>query len=225
MKFFLLWIVTRLKEKGWPKTRGLLRKRRVLTEEVVIAATQDTIRIAITIGGSMPEVARAIAMTCVELFDKPLTGKAVDDWIDEAATMGNEKMENLSDIFPEWLRFCSITAVSNAGDVKHLSWVGAHEKYDMEDPIVNKMYVQATALAVIAMCWALRHPNGAQNLFHNPDALEHIERDLPAELRGLPELQESVSGPAIYSAWLHMAEMLVSRYSEEEGLPSYEELP
>ena len=214
MKFFLLWIMTRLKERGWPKARGLLRRRKVITEEVVIAATQDAIRIAITIGGSLPEVARAIAITCLDTSDEPVTRKAVDKWIDKAATMGDEKMTALSDVYPEWLRFCSITAVTSNGDVQHHPWVGVHEEYDMEGPIINKMYVQSTALAGIAMCWAYKHANEAKNLFNNPDTTEAIE----------PELQELVSGPAIYSAWLHMAKMLVSRYSEEEGLPRYEDL-
>ena len=204
--------MTRLKERGWPKARGLLRRRKVITEEAVIAAAQDAIRIAITIGGSLPEVARAIAITCVELFDEPVTRKAVEKWIDKAATMGDEKMTALSDIYPKWLRFCSITVSSN-GDVKHYPWVGGHE-YDMEDPIINEMYVQSTALAGIAMCWAHRHANEAENIFKNPAAMEVIDG----------ELQELVSGPAIYSGWLHMAEMLVSRYSEEVGFPKYEDL-
>jgi len=214
LKFFLLWIMTRLKEGGWPKARGLLRRRKVITEEAVIAATQDAIRIAITIGGSLPDVARAIAITCMDTSDEPLTQKAVEKWIDKAATMGDEKMTNLSDIYPEWLRFCSITAVSSNGDVQYCPWVGVHEEYDTENPILIKMYSQSTALAGIAMCWAHRHANEAENIFKNPAAMEVIDG----------ELQELVSGPEIYSAWLHMAEMLVARYSEEEGLPKYEDL-
>ncbi len=206
--------MTRLKEEGWPKARGLLRRRKVITEEAVIAATQDAIRIAITIGGSLPEVARAIAITCVDTSDEPVTRKAVEEWIDKAATMGDEKMTALSDIYPEWLRFCSITAVSSNGDVQHYRWVGVHEEYDTEAPILIEMYSQSAALAEIAMCWAHRHPNKAKNLFKNPAATEAIE----------PELQELASGPAIYSGWLHMAEMLVSRYSEEVGFPKYEDL-
>ena len=213
MKSFLLWIMTRLKERGWPKARGLLRRRKSITEEAVIAATQDAIRIAITIGGSLPDVARTIAITCMDTSDEPLTQKAVEKWMDKAATMGDEKMTNLSDIYPEWLRFCSITAGSSNG-VQYFLWRGTHEEYDMEDPILNKMYLQSTALAGIAMCWAYRHPNKAENLFKNHAAAEAIE----------PERRELVSGPAIYSGWLHMAEMLVSRYSEEEGLPKYEDL-
>ena len=214
MKFFTLWIMTRLKEEGWPKAWGLLRRRKVITEEAVIAATQDAIRIAVTIGGSLPEVARAIAITCLDTSDEPITRKAVERWIDEAATMGDEKMTALSDIYPEWLRFCSITTVSSNGVVQHFPWVGIHEEYDTEDPILSKMYVQSTALAGIAMCWAHRHPNKAENLFKNPAPMEVIDE----------ELQELVSGPEIYADWLHMAEMLVSRYSEEVGFPKYEDL-
>ncbi len=162
----------------------------------------------------MPEVARAIAITCVDTLDEPITRKAVEKWIDEAATKGDEKMTALSDIYPEWLRFCSVTVVSSNGDVQHSLMAGDNEEYDIEPTDFNRMYLSITTLAVIAMCWAHRHPNKAENLFKNPATTEAIE----------PELQELVSGPAIYSGWLHMAEMLVSRYSEAEGLPKYEDL-
>ena len=214
MKFFQFWIGTRIKERGWPKTRGLLRRRKVITEEVVIAATQDAIRIAITIGGSLPDVAKAIAITCMDTSGEPLTQKAVEKWMNRSATMGDVKMTNLSNIYPEWLRFCSITATSCDGSVQHFLWRGTHDEYDMEDPYVNEIYVQSTALAVIAMCWSLRHPNRTKNLFKNAAAIEETE----------PKLRELVSSHAIYSSWLNMAEMLVSRYSEEEGLPKYEDL-
>ncbi len=214
MDFFLLWIMTRLKENGWPQTRGLLGRRKVIKEKAVINATQDAIRIAITIGGSLPEVARAIAITCVDPFDEPITRKTVDKWINEAATMGDEKITNLPDIYPQWLRFCSITTVLSNGDVQYSPWVGVHEEYDVKDNIVSKMYVQSIALAGIAMCWAYKHNSEAENLFTNPAATEVIE----------PELKELVSGSEIYSGWLHMAEMLVSRYSEAGGLPKYEDL-
>ena len=204
--------MTRLEESGWPKAKGLLKRRKVITEEAVIAATQDAVRIAITIGGSLPEVARAIAITFSSDTGEPVTRKAADKWIDEAAMKGDEKMKALSGIYPEWLRFCSITVSSN-GDLQHYPWVGDSE-YGIKDPMINEMYLQGTALAGIAMCWALRHPNQAENLFNNPDASDPVES----------ELQELVSGPAIYSAWLHMAEMMVSRYSEEEKLPRYEDL-
>jgi len=214
LKFYELWIGTRLKEGGWPKTRGLLKRRRVITEEAFVAATQDAVRIAIAIGGSLPEVARAIAVTYITLSDESITQMAVEKWIDRSSTMGDDKMTNLPDIYPEWLRFCSITATSNDGGVQYLLWRGAYDEYDMEDPDVNEMYLQSVALAVIAMCWSLKHPNRTENLFKNLAAIEETE----------PELRELVSGPVIYSSWLNMAEMLVSRYSEEEGLPKYEDL-
>ena len=128
--------------------------------------------------------------------------------------MGDEKRTNLSDIYPEWLRFCSITATSINGDVQHFPWSGNNEEYDMEDTYIKKLYTQSTALAMIAMCWAHRHVNKAENLFKNPAATEAIET----------ELQELASGAAIYSGWLHMAEMLVSRYSKVVGFPEYEDL-
>jgi hypothetical protein len=133
--------MTRLKERGWPKARGLLRRRKVITNEAICYATQDAIRIAITIGRSLPEVTRAIAITCLDTSDEPLTRKAVESWIDKGSAMGDEKMTNLSDIFPEWLRFCSITAVSSNGDVQHSLMAGDNEEYDMERADFNKMYL------------------------------------------------------------------------------------
>lgn len=206
--------MTRLKERGWPKTRGLLRRRKSITNEAIFAATQDAIRIAITIGGSLSEVARAIAITCLDTSDEPIKKRTVEKWIDKAATKGDEKMTALSDIYPEWLRFCSVAVVSSNGDVQHSLMAGDNEKYDIEPADFNKMYLSITTLAVIAMCWAHRHPNKAENLFKNPASMEVIDG----------ELQELVSGPEIYAGWLHMAEMLVSRYSEGVGFPKYEDL-
>jgi len=85
--FFLLWILTRLEENGWEKICGVLIKRKVYTEAAFINDNQDAIRIAITIGGRLPEVARAIAMSFVENierfpFDAPITQKTVEEWID-----------------------------------------------------------------------------------------------------------------------------------------------
>ena len=64
------------------------------------------------------------------------------------------------------------------------------------------------------MCWTLRHPERAEYLFENPNSTEAIPMDL----------QYLVSGPQIYSGWLRMAEMLVTRYSEGVGFPKYEDL-
>ena len=212
MKFFRLLIMTRLKERGWPKTRGLLRRRKSITDEAIYYATQDAIRIAITIGGSLPEVARAIAITCLDAFDEPVTREAVERWIDKAATKGDERITNLSDISPEWLRFCSVTVVSTNGDIQHSLMAGDNEEYDIERADFNKMYLSTTTLAVIAMCWAYRHPNRTEKFIKDPADIEAAE----------PELRELVSGR--YSGWLNMAEMLVSRYSEGVGFPKYDDL-
>ena len=220
MGFFLLWIVTRLKERGWPKTRGLLRRRKVITEEAVIAATNDAIRIAVTIGGSLPEVARSIVITCMDSSDEPFTREAVEKWIDDSSLRGDEKMTGQSGDNPEWLKFRSLTTESSEGDREVFTWAGVYEEYDWGDPLVSKMLKTSTALAVIAMCWTLRHPDRAENLFEKSDSIG---------LEGIvPELRESylevVSVPEIYLSWLHMAETLVSKYSEGVGLPKYEDL-
>ncbi len=206
--------MTRIKENGWPKTRGLLRRKKVITEEAIITATQDAIRIAITIGGSLPDIAKAIAITCMDATDAPLSRETVEKWIDDSSLRGDDKIVALSESYPEWLRFCSITAASSNGDFEYFEWRGIHEVDDAGSPILTIMYSQGTALALIAMCWTLRHPGRAEFLFENPASTEVIPTDL----------QYLVGGPQIYSGWLHMAEILVTRYSKEIGFPKYENL-
>ena len=213
MKFFLLWIRTRIGERGWPKSEGLLRRRKVIVEGAVVAAMQDAVRVAITIGGSLPDMARAIAITFMEP-SRAITRKDVDEWIDKASDMGGEKIRALSETYPKWLRLCSITA-STGDEIQHFVWSMDGPKYDWDDPMVFESLSQAAALAGIAMAWSLRHPSQAEDLFHDPHALESME----------PELQEVVSARSIYSGWLHMAEDLVSRYSGAVGFSPYNDLP
>lgn len=206
--------MTRIKENDWPKTRGVLKRKNIIAEEAVIDATQDAIRIAITIGGSLPDIAKAIAITCMDAADAPFSRETVEKWIDDSSLRGDDKIVGLSNIYPEWLRFCSITAVSSSGDYEYFQWRGSHEEYDAKDTILTKMYSQGTALALIAMCWTLRHAERAEFLFENPASTEAIPADL----------QYLASGSQIYSGWLGMAEMLVTRYSKEIGFPKYEDL-
>ena len=183
-------------------------------------------RVAITIGASLPESARSIAITFSKK-GRPTTQEEVDKWIDEAASRGVSKITSLSDIYPQWLRLCSITATDGLNQ-QHFLWNPSTggPKYDMEDAEVSKMLVEGTALSGIAMCWALGYPNEAQNSFQDPDGIRPFE----SEMRQIgisslePEIRDLVSGPAIYASWLHMAETLVSRYSEAEGLPIYDTL-
>jgi hypothetical protein len=212
VEFFALWVTTRIREKGWPKSEGSLRRRKVIVEAAIVAAMQDAVRVAITIGGSLPDTARAIAITCMEP-SQTIARKDVDEWIDKASAMGDEKMKALSETYPKWLRLCSITA-SRGDQIQHGVWSMADSKYDWDDPIVTESLKQATALAAIAMAWSLRHPSEAEGLFHDPHAVESME----------PEVQELVSAQSIYSGWLHMAEELVSRYSTSVGFPRYEDL-
>jgi hypothetical protein len=203
MDFFLLWITTRIKERGWPKSRGVLRRRKFITEEPVVAAMQDAVRVACTIGGSLPDTARAIAGTYV---DPPITQGKVNEWIERASALGSDKMESLSDTYPGWLRLCSITSSSPAGNIQHRVWQMDDSEYDPKDTFVIEMYKQATAMAGVAMAWTLRHPSDAKELFQS-------------------EVQELLSAEETYSVWLHMAEGLVSRYSRSIGFQSYDDLP
>ena len=212
MEFFLLWITTRIRERGWPKSEGLLRRRKVIVEGAVVAAMQDAVRVAITIGASLPDMARAIAITYIEPR-QAVTQKDVDDWIDKASDLGDDKIRALSGVHPKWLRLCSITA-STGDEVKHSLWSMDGDKYDWDDPAKTQSLAQAVALAGIAMAWSLRHPGEAQDLFHDPDAIQTE----PEELR------ELVGAHSIYSGWLPMAEALVSGYSSSVGFQRYEDL-
>jgi len=212
--------MTRLEENGWPKTRGLLKKSKIVTEEAFVNATQDAIRIGLAVGASMPNIAKSIAITCV---DEPQTRKAVDEWIDKGATMGDEKMVALSDIFPKWLRFCSITAASKNGDVYHLPWAGSADEYVVRDDDFIEIQIESLSLATIAMCWAYKYPNKAKRVFDNPTAVEKFAIESPHFTS--EELQDMVGSQAIYSSWLKMAEELVSRWSNEFGFLNYEDLP
>jgi hypothetical protein len=230
--FFLLWILTRLEENGWPKIRGVLRKRKVYTEAAFINATQDAIRIAIIIGSSLPEVARAIAISFVEHierfpFEALITKRTVEEWVDKSATIGERKMTVLSDILPEWLRFCSITVKLSNGDVEHLRWIDdTHKEYDENDGYISDIYVQSITLAGIAMCWAYKHASEAKSSFTNPDAIKKFKEKLLYEVDFKQEgLQEMLGSQSTYSSWLNLAEMLVSKYSEEVGFLKYEDLP
>jgi len=212
LEFFILWIMTRIKERGWPKTEGFLRRRHVITEDVVVAAAQDAIRVAITIGASLPVAARAIAITCMA-EGQNITRRGVDQWIDSASAMGEAKLSALSN-YPQWLRFCSISASKSKEDtMRHFVWSPIGDKYEMGTVEALGIIEQAVALAVIAMSWALRHPEKSEDLFYDPDA---VESSVPQEL---------LTGHSIYSGWLTMAEMLVSRYSDSVGFQSYDDLP
>ena len=213
MKFFILWITTRIMKRGWPKTEGILRRRKVIAEGVIVAAMQDAVRVAITIGGTMPDTARAIAITCVEQRQS-LTREDVDDWIDKASDRGDKKIGAMLGFYPMWLRLCAITA-SKGDELQYFVWSMDGPQYGWSDPVVTQSLSKATSLAAIAMAWAVKHPAEAQELFHDSNTLESTET----------ELRDLVSASEIYPGWLRMAEELVTRYSAAVGFQRYEDLP
>jgi hypothetical protein len=226
MEFFMLWVMTRVKERGWPRTEGVLRRRQFITDDVVIAAMQDAVRVAITIGGSLPDAAKSIAITCMK-EDQALTRETVNHWIDSTSEMGDAKIRALSEISPQWLRLCSITAFKG-NTTQCFLWVPGGDKYEIDTPKAMEMFNTAVALAEIAMCWSIRHPDKAQDLFYDPDGMEAMEQEV-RELSGTrlneEDLQEMVGAGSIHSGWLHIAETLVSKYSESVDFRKYEDLP
>ena len=212
MEFFWMWIQTRLKETGWPKSKGLFRKRSVVTDGAIVAAAQDAIRVAITIGASHPDIAKSIA---IEYLDE--TGQAskqkVDQWISDANLRGENKMSTLADVEPGWLRFCSIDA--SKGDMtRHFLWNGGDDEYVMGGD-ASDLILQSLAVAGIAMSWSMHHPSDAVKIFDLSMA-PHFDR---AEYSDFPSDEDA------YAGWLHMGEELISRYKGAGGFINYQDLP
>jgi len=212
MNFFWLWIQTRLKENGWPKTKGVIRKRTVVTDTAIIAATQDAIRVAITLGASRPDISRSIAIEYLR-GAVPVTKERVEGWLHEANDKGENKMSALAEIEPGWLRFCSIEA-SKGEIVQIFPWNGGDDEYDMGGN-ASELILQSLAVSGIAMSWGMNHPNDAVQTFDLSKS-SHFEHD---------EFSDLLTSEGNYAGWLHMAEDLITRYQSVGGFRDYQELP
>ncbi|MDG0867998.1 hypothetical protein GKO46_13090 [SAR202 cluster bacterium JH702] len=212
MNFFWLWIQTRLKENGWPKSKGFINKRTVVTDTAIVAAAQDAIRVAITIGASHPDIARSIA---IEYIGEAVqaTRDRVDQWLHEANDKGESKMSDLAEVEPGWLRFCSIEA-SKGDMVKIFPWSGGDDEYDMSGN-ASDLILQSLAVAGIAMGWGMSHSSDAVQIF-DPSKSPHFER---TDYSDFPSAEDT------YASWLRMAEELITRYKGVGGFRDYDELP
>ena len=223
MQFFLEWLHTRLRERGWPKTEGLFRKKQYITEWALVEALQDLIRISLGLGCCLPDSAKRIAITCMSVDESTNQGD-VEKWIDSASARGEEKVAALSDVSPGWLRLCSLTLSDNQGNVCHKVWEGEADKYDFDEALSPQGLVPtAVSLAMISMCWALRHPEDAIA------ALNDWSDEQRNELLGM--FSEAVDGAeqtldeltdTNHESWVNMAQNSVNIFSDKIGLPDFD---
>ena len=207
--FFSEWLAARLSENGWPRTHGLLRRKRFYTEEAVVSAMQDAVRIALALGCELPSSAMDVAVTYVE--PSPTPSKAeVDRWIESACEMGTRKVTALDDMRPKWIKLCSLTLVDKTGNPSVSPWQAIGDRFEEDAEDLNLALMNAESLAAIAMCWALKNPEAARDALADYPGRD----DDPPELRALSPL----------GTWLEMAKVSLSTYASVIGLPSYEDL-
>lgn len=211
--FFLLWMMTRLRETGWPSRRGFLRRHTVVDEAAIIGACSEAVQIAIPLGAALPEAAAHIAASIAGV-DENADRSAVDSWLDQAAVQGEEKVAALEGVYPVWQRFVSMTTGRDAErdvfvwsvplDQSFLDWGSADAISALE---------QALALALIAMGWAVRHPDLAPDAFMPGE--DDVEQTIDTFSMTRDEYRSSELFP--YNFSLGLARTLVSRYFDDAG--------
>ena len=173
MEFFIHWLIARLLETGWPKTEGILRRRRYFTEEAITLAMQDVIRIGLALGAGLPEAAKEIAARYTD------TSTDLEEWVNSMSEHGSKKWHGLNDVSPLWLRFCSLNVSDKNGDEAVLLWTGTHDKYYTEDEETMEIFRRVESLAVIAMSWGLVNPDTAISALDDYPGREGLEASLP----------------------------------------------
>ena len=207
-RYFSEWLVTRLSEDGWPRTQGLLRRKRFYTEGAIVSALQDAVRIALAIGCELPSSAMDVAVTYVEPAPTPSKAE-VDCWIEGACEMGARKIAAFDDLRPKWIKLCSFNLVDQTGNASVRLWQAIGDRFEEDTADFDQALRNAESLAVIAMCWALKNSDAARDALADYPGRD----DDPPELRALSPL----------AAWLEMAKVSLSIYASAIGLPSYED--
>lgn len=194
--FFMLFIMTRLKERGWPKRKGLRRKA-VVDQAEIAQIAEEAIRIALMMGSQVPDFTERLIH---QTFDNDQ--EAADAWINDVAKQGDNKIEALPDIWPIWERFVSLTVSGPPGrtsDFEIYAWsteVG-EEFYEWESDLTYSAIDSALALTLIALAWSYRNPTRVMGLF------QHQPRKGRAE---------EIADPA---AHLAIAQRLIGRWEQD----------
>lgn len=214
--FFLLLILTRIRERGWPKSKGLLSRRRVISEVAIVESMRDAVRTALTIGSSIPQAAQSLAI----LYGPYPTQRAVNAAIDAFVEVGEFKMRWNPPIDPKWLQFCRV-GFDRPGQATLIDWSPTAHEFNFDDPVVGEMLAEARTNAMIAMAWGLRHPDDCVQLFH----VESAENEQYSTVFLSRRMESAFDAQDIYDGWLHWAQDLVSRYETAIELPSLPRLP
>lgn len=214
MDFFEEWIFTGIRERGWPKSKGLLKKTQVISERAIIESMQDAVRIGLVLGSGIPETARSIAIRYVpsSLLKQSPTQQTVNNWIGKASARGEDKIRKAQGKNPMWLQFCAIDTEDRDGNQRYMYITSTDQTHDANDPILADMFETAKAVAVIAMSWALEHPNECIQLFHVDDL----------ETKENPDV---LGARSVYDGWLVMAKGLASRYESVVEFQKFKDLP
>jgi len=210
MDFFYEWIFTRLRENGWPKSKGLLKRTQVISSRAIDGAMQDAVRAGLVLGSGIPEAARSIAITYVE---SP-TQETVSNWIREGSARGEDKLRKARRRNPMWLQFCTLDTTDRDGNQKYTYASPDDVTFDIYDhkDYYTSMLLTVKAVAVIAMLWAIEHPDECVQLFH----IDGLSTE---------EYQTGLAARGIYDAWLVMAKDMVFRYESVVGLQEFKDLP
>ena len=67
------------------KSEGILKRRQYITESAFVSVLQDVIRIALALGSCLPDSAKRIAITYMDVDESTNQGD-VEKWIDSAST-------------------------------------------------------------------------------------------------------------------------------------------
>ena len=237
----IIW--KRLNENGWPRSPGWFMKK-VLIEDVVWQSAEDAVRIAITIGSELPELAESIAISYV--FSP--TKQSVNDWIDRASNDGQFKLDaNIEPPIPvpypegSWLRFCqgwfakaSYSGYSSQAPKQLIPVFGSVTAYNKsmldpreknlkgertwDDPQFEEMVTMGRNNALSAMAWALRNPDKCVDLFDQSKFGTPYPKDAGIQPL-LPDPQQ------IYDEWFLLARQYISNLPVFSGLSKLDDLP
>lgn len=164
--FFMLFIMTRLRERGWPKRKGL-RRTLVVDQAEIAQIAEEAIRIALMMGSQIPDFTERLIH---QTFDNDQ--EAADTWVNDVSWQGDNKIEALPDVWPMWKRFVSLTVSGPLGQESNFeiySWSTrtGKEFYEWESDLTYSTIDSALALTLIALAWSYQNPEEVMELFHH----------------------------------------------------------
>ena len=194
-----------------------MRRRKVISERAIVQSAADAVRLALALGETAPDDARAVAA-----FDycALVSGQALSAWLERAEAQAGQKVSRLSELHPVWKRLVSISWRDGQGNSDVLPWEPpADSQYDVEQDadVVADMLEQAESLAAIALGWSIRNPEEARDAFEETDSDASFRRRLSEA--GLAQLPDSEARRLLnpITTFEAMARAVVAIYAEATG--------